>query len=105
MRYIITGTGTLMIVIEGYSYTLHNEHPWYKEILRVLQEGKDFTPKATERLLYLIDTEEAEAEFGIKHDSAGHVFINGELTEDARELVEKGASLQNVVLKKTLEKI
>jgi hypothetical protein len=102
MRYVITGDRMIMMVVRGFSYTIHTDHPRYDKIREMIQD-----PDVNESILIeYTDFEEACGEYGVSvSERNNNVYVDGKWDEKAEDALEEGVSLGNIALRKALEGI
>lgn len=104
MNHIITGSGSILLSIEGYSYTIPTDHPMYTQIRNILAK-EDANPEV---LIEYVDFKEACAQYGIMLDRNGDVYlVNGEnkvWVPEGKAQLAAGVALGNIALKLDVER-
>jgi hypothetical protein len=100
MKYIITNSGNILVVIRGYTYSVSRSHPQYDRIHTTIQK-----PTITEStLIELIEFKEACKEFGVSLDERG-ISVDGEFDANGQDALDQGVSVGNIALRKALESL
>ena len=101
MKYIITNSGNVLLVVQGDSYTVSPHHLRYREILRILKDP----PVDEEQLFQQLHFEETCKVANLEITIHGEVVVDGHFVIGGAEDLKNGLSPGNIALKAQMENL